>query len=849
MTTTQEILDEFDAKALSIGLSVDCPASGFISAEIAIVAEAPGEKEVRAKSPLVGGSGSLLWSILREYNITRSDCWVTNAAKRQVAFGEDDDRVPLGKHEAEQWYDLLRWELQQLPNLRVILALGNHALKGITGHDGITGWRGSVLDVTQRDILAGRLGTRNVKVVAAYNPAFVIRKPALEPAFRSDMHRVARVRDGTWKPHRISVIINPSLHDAIEYLAELRRTKEPYAHDIETMGGETACFGFATTPHEAICINLRDARGHRFDTDDEVKLREAIAGVLGDRECYSIMQNGMFDQSWEWYKDGIKGAPLGFDTMLAHHTLFPMMPHDLGYICTQYTTHPYYKNEKDEWREQGNIDDFWTYNGKDCCITYAAAQRMMKELEREKLDAFFYDHVMRAHHHLLRMVVGGVKMDVTRRQEINEQLRGELEVLKQDFYKAVHQATADPEFYPNPNSPQALSELLFKRLRLVGRGVSTDEENRKRMYSNHRTTDQARDVLLKLDTYKAEHKFFSTYIDTAIDEDGRMRCIYKQTGVQAAPGRLSSAKTLWGHFDIEERKLIQHGANLQNQPSRAYEQYIADDGYCFFYFDGSQAEARFVAWDAEIAEWIEQFERARIDGSYDAHRALASSMFKIPYEDVPTADEVDGRKTIRYIAKRCRHGLNYRMQPDRLASTTGLSLHEAQRAFELYHRQTPELQRWWRVLEQEARSTRELYNSYGRRLKILGRLDDPETLKSIVAFRPQSTIGDHVTRCIYMSESDPRWPATSRIVMNIHDALVGLAPLAHAKLCLQICVDHMETPIVVKPSMPPMIIPAEMGISLPDDKGVRRWSTIKKIKSMEALEAFDLNQPYSKKAA
>ena len=30
------------------------------------------------------------------------------------------------------------------------------------------------------------------------------------------------------------------------------------------------------------------------------------------------------------------------------------------------------------------------------------------------------------------------------------------------------------------------------------------------------------------------------------DEDNRIRCIYNQTGVQEAPGRLSSSQTLWG---------------------------------------------------------------------------------------------------------------------------------------------------------------------------------------------------------------------------------------------------------------------------------------------------------------
>jgi hypothetical protein len=278
------------------------------------------------------------------------------------------------------------------------------------------------------------------------------------------------------------------------------------------------------------------------------------------------------------------------------------------------------------------------------------------------------------------------------------------------------------------------------------------------------------------------------------------------------------------------------------------------DDYTFGYFDGSQAEARYVGWDAEIPEWIEQFERARLDGKYDAHRALASIMFNVPYEDVPTDDHdaITHKPTIRYIAKRCRHGLNYRMMPDRLATTTGLPIHEAQRAFELYHRTNPQLRKvWWPRLEKEARENRCLYNSYGRRLFIQGRLDDPETLESIVAFRPQSTIGDKVSQVIYKSEGHTKWPHDARIGKNIHDALTCLVPVKKAELCLSIMKKYMEEPIIVKPSMPELIIPADLGIAEPghyetteDGKKVfirvdgeaRRWSTIQKIKG-KVIEA------------
>jgi DNA polymerase I - 3''-5'' exonuclease and polymerase domains len=213
--------------------------------------------------------------------------------------------------------------------------------------------------------------------------------------------------------------------------------------------------------------------------------------------------------------------------------------------------------------------------------------------------------------------------------------------------------------------------------------------------------------------------------------------------------------------------------------------YVADPDLCFIYFDLAQAEARVVAYRANIEKWKEQFERARIDGSYDCHRALASEMFKVPYEEVPKKDTYSDDEghlhyTIRYVSKRCRHGLNYRMEVDKLAEVTGLPYHEARIAYQLYHRLTPELKRWWKQAERDFRETKVMYNALGRRLKVIQRLDEA-VMESIIAFYPQSTIGDKVTQVWYQSMEDRRWPRSARIAINVHDSLIGIAKPVEAR--------------------------------------------------------------------
>jgi hypothetical protein len=50
-----------------------------------------------------------------------------------------------------------------------------------------------------------------------------------------------------------------------------------------------------------------------------------------------------------------------------------------------------------------------------------------------------------------------------------------------------------------------------------------------------------------------------------------------------------------------------------------------------------------------------------------------------------------------------------------------------------------------------------IYNAYGRRWILLERMSD-EAVESVIAFYPQSTIGDKVTRIIRQCHTDPDWP-------------------------------------------------------------------------------------------
>jgi len=514
--------------------------------------------------------------------------------------------------------------------------------------------------------------------------------------------------------------------------------------------------------------------------------------------------------------------------MLAHHTLYPPLPHDLGFITAQYTDHPYYKDEGKLWKEEGDINAFWEYNVKDCCITRMAYEHMDFELRENGLHKFFYDHIMPLQRELIATTCSGVRADLSLKERFADELGRSLENAREVCQVKARLATGINDYELNPRSPKQLAKFFFDDLQLVGRGRSTDKENRDRIRKHPRTNPIAREAIGAIDNYLQEAKFVSTYVGAEPDTDGRWRCEFKQTGVSSAPGRLSSSQTSWGT-----------GLNFQNIPENAKPMFVADPGWEFSYYDMSQIEARIVAYLANIPVWKEQFERARLHpGSYDAHCALAASMFKVPYEQVPRYDRTsDGKPTIRYVAKRCRHGLNYRMAADRLASVTGLSSVESEQAYRLYHMATPEVSVWWDDAIDLVRRTGQITTCCGRRWLLLERFD-PLALDSIIAFEPQSINGDWTSSVIYKCHSDKEWPPTARILINVHDANIALNRIEDGPTVRAIMKKHAEQPIWInsvqnrlrgidKPE--PLIVPAEMGMSLPGSDGIHRWNTIKKV--------------------
>ncbi len=113
------------------------------------------------------------------------------------------------------------------------------------------------------------------------------------------------------------------------------------------------------------------------------------------------------------------------------------------------------------------------------------------------------------------------------------------------------------------------------------------------------------------------------------------------------------------------------------------------------------------------------------------------------------------------------------------------------------------LQLQWQDIRKRVERDKVLYNAFGRRWILLSRIDDDKALESIIAFGPQSSIGDKVCQVIYEAHEGRDWPRSSRgleacITLNIHDALIALARLEDMQQVAMVLKRHASKPLIVR---------------------------------------------------
>ena len=741
-------MDTFLSSLRTRGLKV-VTSSGPTNARIVIVGEALGQDEERLGVPFVGLSGQMLDKLLRAIGLNRNEIFVTNV----ITIRPPDDKVErLGELgvKREDFYPSLKERLEMVkPN--VVLALGVTALEALTGITSISEYRGSILESS---LVPG------LKVIPSFHPAMIlymgddsakqqlIGKGAIKydygSARQSLIYDIDRVKEES-KSAIINVPIrnyltNASWHSVLEFIGACLQEPKT-AFDLETANCEITHVGLAYSPNLGMSICLASY--------DQVE-RERIWLML--KELFRthrglVAQNGPYDMTH--LQPFAPVNILHFDTMLAHHWLYPELPHALAFLTSIYTKEPYYKDQAYLARS--------IYNCKDACTTFETAERLEEELREFGKEEGFYGFVMPLLHSVLRMSWTGIRVDEKALKQFGLDMLVKIYGAEQKLNELVGREI-------NANSPKQVATYIYDELKCPiqyhrkRRNKTTDEQALTKLYSQ--TNKEGLKAILDV---REAQKMYSTYAQ--IDRcDDRIYTSFSVTGTDT--GRLSSRQTSFGL-----------GANLQNIPPEFRFVFIPDEGLTFVECDLKQAEAYLVAAFAREPNMLKVFLN---DG--DIHTENALRIFN--------KKEVSQEE--RYLAKRMVHACNYGLGPQQFGVFVGCSTTEAKSLIGQYFNAFPLILEWHKEIERMVNETRTLENPFGRKRQFFGR-PGPDLYRKAYAFLPQSTSVDYLDHALIRIEQRLR----GDILLQGHDSLLIQTKEEDLASDIKILTEELSVPITI----------------------------------------------------
>lgn len=762
-----------------------CPPEGPIPARIAIVGEAPGADEITFGRPFIGGSGQLLNSLLSEAGINRGECYVTNVMKIRPSnndfgvFYNDKQKREPSQLLLTAWDDL-RKELARA-NPTTIIALGNEALRALTGRTGIFHWRGSILKYP------------NGKVIPTLHPAHILRQYTDRTLALFDLRRAERESyDRELRLPSHTFLTRPTLADVQSFLSD---PSDRMAFDIETSGPHVRSLSISFSPERGLCIPFMYSPPSHIIEAGQIQAfsptqnsywcpeeEEAVLGLLDEvfsnPRIQKAAHNFPFDACLLERAFGLRVAGFYMDTMVAHHAIYCELPKDLGTCCSLYTRVPCY------WDiDMSDDHQCWLYNCYDSAVTLEVSRALDTELEQHSLTDFYHGHLHRALVTLTKMEKRGVLINETDKEKNHQEALRRME----DVRRSVETAYSLPGF--NPKSPKQMQELLYGKLHLPPqynhktKQITTDKNALDNLASRF---PQYEEILESLKEHNSLATLVSGFLSVPLPEDKRFRTHYNLAGT--VTGRLASSDPI---VDI--------GSNLQNIKRGPFRRmFIAPPGWSLIKADLSQAEFRIVVWCARILRIIEKY---ATDPNYDIHRFTASLIFGTEPEKI-TKDQ-------RTLAKNGVYGANYAMRDKTAAATYKMPLNMARLILSRYIENFPEIPIWWKEVQGRVNATRTLVSPFGRKRIFLDRIGD-DLYRQAYSHTAQCMVADLINTALYELEARLD-PGEARLLLQVHDEIVTEARNDCVERVARIVKQEMERPITIHNDLPPLTIPVEIG--------------------------------------
>ncbi len=559
-------------------------------------------------------------------------------------------------------------------------------------------------------------------------------------------------------------------------LVELLLQQKEIAFDtettnIESMDAAIVGMSFSYKSKEAFYVAFPEDEKQICDILQEFK------PVFENEDSLIIGQNLKYDlQVLANYDCEIKAKM--FDTMIAHYLIQPKSRHGMDFLAELYLGYKTVSIEDvlgKKGKTQKNMRDLspsevFDYACEDADITFQLKNVLEKELQANKLMELFETIEMPLVPILQRMENEGIAIDTDYLNKMSVQFDGELLTLQEDIFKE-----AGIEF--NIDSPKQLGEILFDHLKI-------SEKAKKTKTGQYQTGEDILEsymdkhaIIPMIMEYRQLKKLKSTYIDPLPElchpKDGRIHTSFMQT--VTSTGRLSS-----------------NNPNLQNIPIRTErgrairKAFIArDKNHLLLSADYSQIELRIIAALSNDANMIQAFKNGE-----DIHRATATKVFNIPFEEV-TRDQ-------RSAAKAVNFGIIYGQSAFGLAKGLNISRTEAKEIIDNYFVQYPTIKEYMDNSIQTAREKGYVGTISNRRRY----LPDITSANAVVrGFAERNAINAPIQGSaadiikIAMQKVDEALKQNNlktKMLLQVHDELVFDVPKDEVEIASKVIVDAME---------------------------------------------------------
>lgn len=646
--------------------------------------------------------------------------------------GQDVLRIP---EETRKKDFLVFKEMVNSHKANVLVPLGEYALNALTGLSGIQKWQCSVIPATAE--FAER------KCVPLFHPSHVAKLYSDHAYLILGLQKIKRTMffPEIRTPARM-FLLNPTLEKTLAYLKNVVAKAKELSIDIETGRGQINTVGFAVSQYEAIAIKTLP---EDYTPEEYFTLWQAIAEILEGPQP-KILQNFIYEATW-FARYGISMQNTIHDTMWAMKFLHPEFEKGLDNVGRIYTEFPYWKDDNDSWANIRDWKRHLDYNCKDTTGTFAAYLNQKQALEARKLSPLFYGFVMQFAAPIQEMCIRGLPVDPEALIRLQEKLTLErdnfLDLINKDCLEKLGTAI-------NPRSPKQVKDALKKMGMKLPQAKGQESSDKKALVKLAKKHPDSL-ILKALIGLSAKNKQLSSYVNFDYDRETN-RVHYQIDGCGTETGRWSAYKSGWGE-----------GFNPQTVPKAVRRCFTAEAGKVLVQIDLSQAETRFVAWEAPDANLMQMLEERR-----DVHRYVASKIFN--------CSEFSVTDKQRNLGKKSGHSANYDVSPRTFAENCLVEMdivlteQEARHILQTYEQTFAGIRIRKSNIEKQIRQYRFLKTPLGRERHFYGRMDD-STFREAYAYAPQSTIPD-ITNHLLLFLWKEREYLDCDFLLQVHDSLL-----------------------------------------------------------------------------